>query len=173
MQFFDYIISLQSFCINNQWIKAIYNWLEHQLIQDIQMYMKFTNFYQQFMEGLSQIAPPLIFILWLTSNFIANKLIFTKKDNINRVGVGKVIMEANIINKKSKTEFFILKAREAFANLRQAFNKAPILHDFDLKWHMQIEIHASGYAISKIFSHLTFDDSSRWHAVAFFFKKRS
>ena len=40
---------------------------------------------------------------------------------------------------EAKTGFFIPKARLAFIELRQAFVKAPILHNFDPKSHIRIE----------------------------------
>ena len=87
---------------------------------------------------------------------------------------------------KSKTEkagtgFFTPKARLAFTQLRQAFVEAPILHHFDLKSYIRIEIDISGYVIGGILSQLssktrsdkvvTKVDLSQWHLVAFFFRK--
>lgn len=63
-----------------------------------------------------------------TSSLTSNKS-GSAKDNINGVGGGKMIVEAN--NKKSKSEFLIPRTRLAFAELRQAFNKALILYHFD------------------------------------------
>lgn len=56
------------------------------------------------------------------------------KDSIYRVGDGKIIVEAN--GKESKTRFFIFRARLAYAKLRQAFNTALILHHFYSKYHI-------------------------------------
>ena len=51
------------------------------------------------------------------------------------------------------------------------FVEALILNHFDLEYHIQIEIDASGYAIGRIFSQLTLDDLGQWHLIAFFSKK--
>lgn len=63
-----------------------------------------------------------------TSGSTANELI-SIKDNINKIGSGKMIIEAN--GNGSKTGFFISRAELVFAELRQAFTLHPILHYFD------------------------------------------
>ena len=60
------------------------------------------------------------------------------------------------------------RAKLAFTKLKQTFLKAPILYHFDPEHHIRIETDASGYAIGKILSQLTLDDSGQWHPVAFF-----
>ncbi len=55
--------------------------------------------------------------------------------------------------------------------MRQAFLEAPILNHFDSERHIRIETDALGYAISRVLSQLTSDDSGRWHPVAFFSRK--
>ncbi len=54
--------------------------------------------------------------------------------------------------------FLTIDTRRAFTELRQAFIEAPILNQFDPECHIQIEIDALGYAISRIFSQLTLDN---------------
>ena len=79
------------------------------------------------------------------------------------------------LSKSKKTvrslDFFIPGAKLAFTELRQAFLKAPILHHSDPERHIQIEMNASGYVISRVLSQLTSDNSGRWHPVAFFSQK--
>lgn len=59
---------------------------------------------------------------------------------IEGVNGGNVIDEIGVVSKiytgisKSGTELVIPIIRLAFANLRQAFNTAPILHYFDSKY---------------------------------------
>ena len=78
------------------------------------------------------------------------------------------------LSKSQKTvgsDFLISGAKLAFTELRQAFLKAPILHHFNLDYHIRIETDVSGYAISGVLSQLILDDSGRWHPVAFFSHK--
>ena len=65
-------------------------------------------------------------------------------------------------------DFFILGAKLAFAELRQAFVKALILYHFDPEYHIRIETDVSRYAIGGVLIWLILDDSGRWHSVAFF-----
>ena len=58
-------------------------------------------------------------------------------------------------SKEAGTSFFILEARLAFIQLRQAFIKALILYHFHLKSHIQIETNASSYAIGSNLSQLS------------------
>lgn len=62
-QFFEYVISLQDICIEDDKITAIYDYLEPQIIRDILVFLIFTNFYKQFISGFSHIATPLTSIL--------------------------------------------------------------------------------------------------------------
>ena len=57
-----------------------------------------------------------------------------------------------------RSDFLTPKTRLAFTKLRQAFVKAPIFHYFDLKRYIRVEMNASGYAISRVFSQLTLDN---------------
>ena len=58
-------------------------------------------------------------------------------------------------------DFLTPRARLAFTKLRQVFVKAPILHHFDSKRHIWVEMDKLGYSISGIFSQLTLDDWSQ------------
>ena len=68
-------------------------------------------------------------------------------------------------------DFFILGAKLALTKLRQMFLKTPILHHFDPKYYIRIEMDISDYTIGGVFSQLTLDNLGRWHPVAFFSKK--
>ena len=69
------------------------------------------------------------------------------------------------------SDFLTPGAKLAFTKLRQAFLKAPILHHFDPERHIRIETDVSDYAIGRVLSQLTLDDSGRWHLVPFFSRK--
>lgn len=84
----------------HEWEKdrALYNWLKPQLQENIQVFMRFANFYQQFIKSFSRIATMLSPMLQITSGSIANISIFA--NGINEVNGAKVIKENS--NKKSK-----------------------------------------------------------------------
>ena len=70
-----------------------------------------------------------------------------------------------------RLDFLTPRAKLAFVKLRQTFIKAPILHHLDLGRHIWIETDASEYAIGRVLSQLTLNNSGRWHPVAFFSQK--
>ena len=55
-------------------IKAVKQWLEPKSIRDIQIFLRFANFYRQFIQGFSRIAAPLTSLLKTTKStgFAAN-----------------------------------------------------------------------------------------------------
>lgn len=53
---------------------------------------------------------------------------------------------------KNHNGIFISRARLAFAKLRWIFDIVMILHGFDLKCHIWIEINVFSYAIDEMFS---------------------
>ena len=68
------------------------------------------------------------------------------------------------------SSFLISETKLAFLQLRQTFTEGPILHHFDPKCYIRIEIDASGYSIGSILSQLT-PETGQWHPVAFFSRK--
>ena len=85
--------------------------------------------------------------------------------------VGKKVQNLSKSKKSVRSDFLTSGAKLAFAELRQAFIKAPILHHFDPERHIRIETDVSGYAIGGVLSQLTSDDLGQWHPVAFFSQK--
>lgn len=63
-------------------------------------------------------------------------------------------------DKECRTRFLTIKARLAFAKLRQALSTPLIFHQFDSKYPIRIEINVSSYAIRRIFS------DQNWNSLA-------
>lgn len=51
-----------------------------------------------------------------------------------------------------KTDFLIFKVKKAFIYLQKVLIKALILHHFDIKHYIQIQIDVSSYVIGKVLS---------------------
>ena len=85
-------------------------------------------------------------------------------------------------------DFLTPEAKKTFIYLQKAFTKTPILRHFDSQRHIQIETHASGYAIDGVLSqmtsdqclsnHVTYEDTDsfiskigQWHLITFFSRK--
>ncbi len=67
VRFLSYIVSHQGIQMEEERIKAIHDWLEPQLVRDIQVFLGFVNFYQRFIQGFSRLTAPLISMLKTTS----------------------------------------------------------------------------------------------------------
>ena len=97
--------------------------------------------------------------------------------NDNKIGSSKVDDEVGKkgrnLSKSKKTElsFLIFGARRAFTKLKQAFIKAPILHQFNPERHIRVKTDLLGYTIGGVLSQLISDNLGRWHLMAFFFQK--
>ena len=99
-------------------------------------------------------------------------------NEIGIVGVGgncedetvkKLLLTSKNLNRS--TDYLTPKAKLAFIQLKKAFTEAWILQHFDLESHIQIETDAPSYAIGRVLSQLTLDDSGQWHLVAFYSQK--
>ena len=126
-------------------IEAVKPWPELKSIGDIQVLLRFANFYLRFIQEFSKIAAPLTSMLKTTSNGTSPKA----ADN---------------------SSFLTPEVKLAFTWLRQAFTEAPILYHFDPEGYILIESDVSDYAIGGILSQLT-PEFSQWHLVAFFPRK--
>ena len=181
-------------------IDAIKKWPKPESVRDIQVFIGFANSYRRFIKGFSRIAASLTAMLKTTRLSVTSA---SRVDDDEVVG-GKSAVGGGAVNwsdesrksakSKSQTKsehlgnsndleepkFLTSDAKKAFNRLRQAFTKVPILHHFDPKCHIRIEIDASGYAIGGVLSPLTSNQmiSDRaigsnvdWHPVAYFSKK--
>ena len=170
-------------------IEAIRNWPKQTSVQDLQVFIGFANFYWRFIQGFSRIAAPLTSMLKTTRSSDSAPKLGADVDAV--VGGGSKADDRNLSkSKKSKNAksgkqtrigatrkpaFLTPGARKALNQLRQAFTKAPIFWHFYLEYHIQIETHASGYAIggvlSQLTSHYQTSDQGQWHPVANFSRK--
>lgn len=78
----------------------------------------------------------------------------------NSTKVLKSVKFSDLIQpKKTGAGFFTPEARLAFTQLKEIFIKVPILYHFNPESHIQIETDVLDYAIDKILSQLTADNS--------------
>ena len=131
-------------------IQTVKTWPEPKSIRDIQVFLRFANFYWYFIERFSKIVAPLKSMLKTTTS--------SPTDTERTL---KTLGNTNILTPEAKL---------AFLRLRQAFTEAPILHRFHSERCIRIETDTSGYAISGILSQLI-SESGQWHTVAFFSRK--
>ena len=165
-------------------IEVVRNWFEPKLVQNIQVFIGFANFYWQFIRDCSRIVAPLTSMLKMTRLLDLSQ----RNDNDEVVGGGgdrNLSKSKKSRNAKSRIQthigamgestFLTPGAKKAFNQLRQPFTKVLILWHFDLKCHIRIETDALGYAIEGVLSQLTSEyltsDQSQWHPVAYFLRK--
>ena len=197
VRFLGYVVSSKGIRIEDERIEAVKQWPEPQSIRDIQVFLGFANFYRRFIQGFSRIAAPLTLMLKTSGSTESktrpgeggvgvggsragrggSKLDGGRKIDDNGVDgdevdddVGTTVQKSSK-SKEAESGFLTSGAKKAFTKLRQAFIKAPILHHFDLEYHIRVESDASGYVIDGIFSKLTLNNLRRWHPVAFFLRK--
>ena len=68
VQFLGYVVSSQDIRMEDKRIKAVKNWPEPKSVRDIQVFIDFANFYQQFIQGFSKIVAPLTSMLKTTGS---------------------------------------------------------------------------------------------------------
>ena len=154
-------------------IEAVRNWPELKLVRDIQVFLAFANFYQRFIQGFTKIAEPLTSMLKTTR--LAKNLSSLMAENAEVGSIGgdcedETVKRSPLTSKNlnGATGYLTPDAKRAFTQLRQAFTKAPILRHFDPECHIQIETDALGYAIGRVLSQLTLNNSGRWNPEVFY-----
>ena len=108
------------------------SWLEPKSERDIQVFIRFTNFYRHFIQGISKIVALLTLMLKISTGNTVNA-VSNRKKNCSGNKISKTIKSKSA---SSRTDFLTPKARLAFTQLRQAFTKAPIFQYFDLKYYI-------------------------------------
>ena len=66
--FLGYVVSFKKINRESEQIEVIRKWPELKLVRDIQVFLSFANFYQQFIQDFSKIAVSLILILKITTS---------------------------------------------------------------------------------------------------------
>ena len=168
-------------------IEVVRNWSEPKLVQDIQVFIGFVNFYWCFIRNFSRIAAPLTSLLKMTKlSDLAPRLGANdgevvgsdgKADNRNLSKKSKNVRSGikTCIKVMEEPIFLTSNAKKVFNQLRQVFTKAPILQHFDLEFDIWIETNASSYAIGGVLSQLTFDhltsNQGQWHQMVYVSRK--
>ena len=114
-------------------INAVKAWPEPKSVWDIQVFIRFANFYRRFIQGFSKIAAPLTSML-KTSLQLAGALPATGVNNSEVVrssgrNQGKSAKSdfTKPVCRAEEPSFLTSDTRQTFTQLRQAFTEAPIL----------------------------------------------
>ncbi len=123
MNFLEFIIFIKNISMNLSKVNIIKTWLRSKMYQEIQVFLRFINFYQRFIHHYFQIAESLTELL---------------RDSVKDVKISSFI--------------WLSKVKQAFNQLCNVFMKAFILRHFDSERHICIKIDAFNYAVVSILS---------------------
>jgi hypothetical protein len=152
-EYLGYTISPKGVSIDPERVKTIQDWPLPRNVRDIRIFIGFMNYYRRFIKNFSRIVLPLTNL--------------TKKESGQARG-GPVM-------KREERQHLNLseEAKEAFAQLKNAFLDAPILAHFERGRQTRLEVDASGGAISGILSQYgpVGFGKDQWRPIDFFSRK--
>ncbi len=135
--FLSFIIIRDDVKMNSNRIEIIVNWSKSHSHKDVQIFLKFVNFYKRFIKEFSRVANALFALLKESD-----------KDKFH------IFFE------------FISNAKKSFEKLRQAFFTASLFHHFDLNRKIKLKTNASDFAISRIIFQLN-EAIKQWHFIIY------
>ena len=129
VNFLKFVIFTEKILMNLSKVDIIKTWFRSKMYQEIQVFLRFINFYQRFIHHYFQIA-----------EFLTELL----KDSVKDVKMNSFI--------------WLNEVKQAFNQLCNVFMKTFILRHFDSKQHIHIEINAFDYAVASILSQSNDED---------------
>lgn len=133
------------------------------MVLDIYVFIKLANFYYCFIKDFSMIAAFFTSMLKTTTNINFIRLIEVSKkfEILQKSAKSKKSDFAK--NRAFSIDFLISKAKRAFFSLRKVYIEVWILHNFDLRHHIQIETDVLDCIIVRVFTQPTLDQSFSHH----------
>ncbi len=123
VNFLEFVIFIEDILMNLSRVNIIKTWFRLKMYWEIQVFLKFINFYRRFIHYYFQIAESLTELL---------------RDSVKDVKTNLFIWSSEV--------------KQAFNQLRNVFMKTSILRHFDSEWHIHIEINTFNYAVASILS---------------------
>ena len=146
MKYLDLIVTFDDVKMNLKKVKAIQNWKTSWSVKNMQAFLRFVNFYCQFIINFSQ---------W--THFLTE----CSKNKIFLIRTEKWKIRYNLFT-------WIADCQKTFNDLKAVFLSASVLAYFDLNKKIWIEINVSNFVTAEIFSQM--HDKVFW-SVVFFSKK--
>ena len=143
VRFLKNVVSANGVQIEDKRIKTVKNWPKPKSIKNIQVFLKFANFYQRFIQNFSRIVGPLTSILRTSSTTQSAKNLSqmnVAKDVEVGGGVGGNCKEGTVKRSPSKNlnkaGYLTPNIKKAFNHLRYTFTKASILQHSNPERHI-------------------------------------
>ena len=154
MGFVGYVVTPNDVSMEEDHVSTIHDWPEPQTHREVQVFLGFANFYQQFVHQYSELTRPL-----------SNLLVGGKQ------------------GKFTGPFSFSDEAHSTFVELKEKFSSTPMLRHFNPEKAVRLETDASAFAIAGILSQqgagepgadwrqttstIEGDTAAHWHPVAF------
>ena len=138
--FLGFLISHDRTEIDPEKVSAVNNWEIPMTSQDVQSFLGLANFYRRFIEGYSQISPPLFNLLETVNNDTDTSTVMTNPAEPVKKRTNNAPIE------------WTPRCQEVFHKLKDGFSSAPIPKHFDPTIETILETHASEYVVSDILS---------------------
>ncbi len=129
VNFLEFVIFIENVLMNSSKVDIIKTWFRSKMYWEIQVFLRFINFYRHFIHYYFQIAKSLTELL---------------RDSVKNVKMNSFI--------------WLSEAKQAFNQLHNVFMRTFILKHFDSEQHICIEINAFDYAVASILSQSNDED---------------
>jgi len=134
--FLGFVITPNGVSMESDQISTIEDWPTPKSIRDVQVLLRFTNFYRRFIRKYAKVTLPLTELL-------------KKADKAGEPPEGRPRRQKSENHGKVKWEW-TRQAELAFRKLKRTFTEAPILQHFDPAKLIILQTDASGFAIAGI-----------------------
>ena len=141
MIFLNYIVKIKNIRMNSNRIKTITKWSIFRCYKNVQIFLKFVNFYKKFIKKFNRIIAKLSDLL---------------KNNKKSKFTFKFVYTA--------------KVEAAFEKFKRLFIQISLLWHFDSEKKILIKTNVFNYAVFEILFQWN-DETKQWHSVIFTFRK--
>ena len=132
MKFLSFIVFIDEVSMNSEWMRTIEEWSRPRTYRELQMFLRFVNFYRRFVYRYSHIVASLTDLL---------------KDSSQ--------------SKKSESFEWPTEVEQAFRRLKQIFTSTPLLQHYDSFKRIRIEIDVFIFGIAGIMTQSNEDEHWR------------
>ena len=144
LKFLEFHIFIKNVFMKSDWVMIIVEWFKSHSVKNIQIFLEFANFYQQFIKRYFHIVNSLTLHL-------KTKLFISTENKLNKKKFNWNEWEVNMQSRVKKITFILsAEAKKVFQDLKNAFITALIMKHFNLDQSIRVEMNASDFIILDI-----------------------